>query len=224
MTGLRSGRKGFCCLLWDKNTMPEKRIYLASRSPRRRELLRQIGVNFELLLLRDDPRRGRDIDETPLEGEAAQDYVVRIARLKAEVAARLALQRGLRPQPALGADTSVVLDGAVIGKPESTEHAAQMLTALAGREHQVMTAVAVAQRERVESALSISTVEFRPLAAAEIQRYIAFGEPFGKAGAYAIQGRAAIFITRISGSYSGIMGLPLAETADLLRRFEIETV
>lgn len=204
--------------------MPDKRIYLASRSPRRRELLRQIGVNFELLLLRDDLRRGRDVDETPLEGEAPRDYVLRIARQKAEIAARVALQRGLRPHPALGADTTVVLDGVAIGKPESIEHAAHILGALSGREHEVMTAVAVAQRERVESALSVSTVQFRALSAQEIQRYIALGEPFGKAGAYAIQGRAAAFITRIAGSYSAIMGLPLAETAELLRKFEIEAV
>jgi len=204
--------------------MPEKRIYLASRSPRRRELLRQIGVSFELLLLREDPRRGADVDESPLEGEAAAAYVVRLARAKAEVAARQALQRGLRPYPALGADTSVVLEGAVIGKPESAEHAAQILSALSGREHQVMSAVAVAQRDRVESALCVSTVEFRALTAAEVQRYIASGEPSGKAGAYAVQGRAAAFITRIAGSYSGIMGLPLAETAELLRKFDVEIV
>ena len=204
--------------------MPDKRIYLASRSPRRRELLRQIGVSFELLLLREDARRGRDVDETAGEGETASDYVTRIARSKAEVAARQALQRGLRPHPALGADTTVVLDGNVIGKPENAEHAADILGALSGREHEVMTGVALALRDRVESALSVSSVEFRALSALEIQRYIASGEPFGKAGAYAIQGRAAAFITRIAGSYSGIMGLPLAETAQLLRKFDIETV
>ena len=204
--------------------MADKRIYLASRSPRRRELLRQIGVSFELLLLRQDPRRGADVNETPLEGEAPSDYVLRIARAKAEVAAHQVMQRGLRPHPVLGADTTVVLDEHVIGKPESAEHAAQILSALAGREHEVMTAVAVAMRDRVESALSISSVEFRALSPSEIQRYIASGEPFGKAGAYAIQGRAAAFVTRISGSYSGIMGLPLAETAGLLGKFDIEAV
>jgi septum formation protein len=204
--------------------MPEKRIYLASRSPRRRELLRQIGISFELLLLREDPRRGADVDETPLEGEAPSDYVLRIARAKAETAARQVMQRNLRPHPALGADTAVVLDGHVIGKPDSAERAAQILSGLAGREHQVMTAVAVALRDRVESALSVSSVEFRALSAAQIQRYIASGEPFGKAGAYAIQGRAAAFVKRIAGSYSGIMGLPLAETAELLGKFDIEAV
>jgi septum formation protein len=204
--------------------MPDKRIYLASRSPRRRELLRQIGISFELLLLRQDPRRGADVDEAPLPGEAPSDYVLRIACAKARVAAQQVMQRALRPHPVLAADTTVVRDVAVIGKPEGAEHAAQILSALAGREHQVMTAVAVAMRDRVESALSISSVEFRALSAPEIQRYIASGEPFGKAGAYAIQGRAAAFATRISDSYSGIMGLPLAETAGLLGKFDIEAV
>ena len=113
--------------------MPDKRIYLASHSPRRRELLRQIGVNFELLPLRQDPRRGIDVDETPREGEAAADYVMRIARGKAEMAAQVAMQRGLRPHPALGADTTVVLEGVVIGKPENAEHAQRILAALSGR-------------------------------------------------------------------------------------------
>jgi len=204
--------------------MADKRIYLASRSPRRRELLRQIGVGFELLLLREDPRRAVDVDESPLPAEGPSDYVLRIARNKAAVAARQVIQRGLPPHPALAADTTVVLDDVIIGKPESAQHAAQILSALAGREHSVMTAVALGMRDRVESALSISSVEFRALSAGEIQRYIASGEPFGKAGAYAIQGRAAAFVTRIAGSYSGIMGLPLAETAELLAKFDIEAI
>ncbi|MGQ0750555.1 MAG: Maf family protein [Betaproteobacteria bacterium] len=204
--------------------MTEKRVYLASRSPRRRELLRQIGVSFELLLVREDPRRGRDVNESVLDGEAAADYVARIARAKAEVAAQQVLQRGLRPYPTLGADTSVVLDGTIVGKPDNAQHAAQILRALSGCEHEVMTAVAIALRDRVETALSISTVEFRELSDDEIYGYVRFGEPYGKAGAYAIQGRAAIFVRRIAGSYSGIMGLPLAETAALLRRFDIEIV
>jgi septum formation protein len=204
--------------------MPDKRIYLASRSPRRRELLRQIGISFELLLLREDPRRGADVDEALHAGETPSDYVLRIARAKAETAARQVMQRNLRPHPALGADTTVVFDGHVIGKPDSAERAAQILSGLAGREHQVMTAVAVALRDRVDSALSVSAVEFRTLSADQIQRYIASGEPFGKAGAYAVQGRAAAFVQRIEGSYSGIMGLPLAETAELLRKFDIEAV
>lgn len=204
--------------------MPDKRIYLASRSPRRRELLRQIGVGFELLLLREDPRRAVDVVESPLPAEGPSDYVLRIACNKAAVAARQVIQRGLPPHPVLAADTTVVLDDVIIGKPESAQHAAQILSALAGREHSVMTAVALGMRDRVESALSISSVEFRALSAGEIQRYIASGEPFGKAGAYAIQGRAAALVTRIAGSYSGIMGLPLAETAELLAKFDIEAI
>ena len=204
--------------------MTEKRVYLASRSPRRRELLRQIGVSFELLLVREDARRGRDVNEAVLDGETAADYAMRIARAKAEVAARQALQRGLRPYPTLGADTSIVLDGAIVGKPDNAQHATEILRALSGREHEVMTAVAIGLRDRVETALSISTVEFRELSNDEIYGYVRFGEPYGKAGAYAIQGRAAIFVRRIAGSYSGIMGLPLAETAELLRRFDIEVV
>jgi septum formation protein len=204
--------------------MPEKRIYLASRSPRRRELLRQIGISFELLLLREDPRRGADMDERLLADETPSDYVLRMARAKAQTAARQVMQRNLRPHPVLGADTTVVFDGRVIGKPDSAEHAAQILSGLVGREHQVMTAVAFALHDRVESALSVSSVEFRTLSADQIQRYITSGEAFGKAGAYAIQGRAAAFVQRIDGSYSGIMGLPLAETAGLLRKFDIEAV
>ena len=204
--------------------MTEKRVYLASRSPRRRELLRQIGVSFELLLVREDARRGRDVNEAVLDGETAADYAMRIACAKAEVAARQALQRGLRPYPTLGADTSIVLDGAIVGKPDNAQHATEILRALSGREHEVMTAVAIGLRDRVETALSISTVEFRELSDDEIYGYVRFGEPYGKAGAYAIQGRAAIFVRRIAGSYSGIMGLPLAETAELLRRFDIEVV
>lgn len=205
--------------------MAEKRVYLASRSPRRRELLKQIGVGFELLLLRQDARRGVDVDETPHAGEAAADYALRIARAKAETAALGVPQRGLLTQyPVLAADTTVVLDGAIIGKPRDAEEATGMLAALSGRGHEVITAVAIAMRDRIESALSRSTVEFRAITADEIRRYVAGGEPFDKAGAYAIQGRAAVFVRHISGSYSGIMGLPLAETAELLRKFDIDVL
>ena len=204
--------------------MADKRIYLASRSPRRRELLKQIGVSFELLLLREDARRGIDVDEMPLPGEAPVACAVRVARAKAEVATTQVVQRRLQLYPVLAADTAVVRDDEVIGKPRDAGHAAQILAALAGREHRVITAVAVGMRDQVESSVSISSVEFRALSPAEIQRYIASGEPFDKAGAYAIQGRAAAFVTRIGGSYSGIMGLPLAETAELLQKFGIEVL
>ena len=202
--------------------MAEKRIYLASRSPRRRELLKQIGVNFELLLLREDPKRGSDVDETPLPDELADAYALRIAGAKAENAALRIAQRSLPRNPVLVADTTVVLDGQILGKPADAGHAIQMLQALSGREHKVITVVAMAKLERVETRMSVSTVQFRELSETEIRRYVAGGEPLDKAGAYAIQGRAAMFITRIEGSYSGIMGLPLAETAELLQKFDIE--
>lgn len=202
--------------------MAEKRIYLASRSPRRRELLKQIGVNFELLLMREDPKRGLDVDETPLKDESPGVYALRVASDKARFAARQIAQRMLPPNPVLAADTSVVLDEQVIGKPDDAEHAARILRSLSGREHTVITAVALARREQLETQISVSTVQFRDLSESAIQRYVASGEPLGKAGAYAIQGRAAAFVIRIEGSYSGIMGLPLAETAELLQKFDIE--
>lgn len=201
--------------------MAEKSIYLASRSPRRRELLKQVGVDFEMLLLRSDPRRGVDVDETPLAGESPRDYAVRIARLKAEAGVRAVAMRGLRPKPVLGADTTVVLDEHIIGKPQDRDDAVRILAALAGRAHQVVSVVAMALRDQVEHRVSASTVWFRAISDEEIRRYADTGEPLDKAGAYGIQGRAAMFVTRIDGSYSGIMGLPLAETTELMQKFGI---
>lgn len=201
--------------------MAEKSIYLASRSPRRRELLKQIGIDFEMLLLRSDPRRGVDVDETPLPEEPALDYAVRIARVKAEVGVRAVAMRRLRPKPVLAADTTVVLGGAIIGKPEDREDAVRILAALSGREHQVISVVAMAYRDQVEHRVSSSTVWFRSIPDEEVRRYADTGEPLDKAGAYGIQGRAGMFVTRIDGSYSGIMGLPLAETAELMQKFGI---
>jgi septum formation protein len=202
-------------------SLSDNRIYLASRSPRRRELLKQIGVSFELLLLREDLRRGADVDETPLPGEAPRDYVERVARTKAEVAWRQVVSRALPPHPVLAADTTVILDGEILGKPADTQHAMAMLARLSGRTHEVATAVAVARRDRVEHRLSVSTVEFRRLEDFEIRRYATTGEPLGKAGAYAIQGRAAVFAASVTGSYTGIVGLPLYETAELLAKFDV---
>jgi septum formation protein len=202
-------------------THTDNRIYLVSRSPRRRELLKQITIAFELLLLREDLRRGADVDETPLPGESPAAYVSRVARAKAEAGWRRIASRRLPPHPVLAADTTVVLYGGIIGKPADAQHAQQLLQRLSGQTHQVMTAVAVAREARVETALSTSAVEFRELDAGEIQRYVASGEALDKAGAYAIQGRAAVFVRAISGSYSGIMGLPLFETAELLGRFDV---
>jgi septum formation protein len=199
----------------------DKGIYLASRSPRRRELLKQIGVPFELLLLREDLRRGADVDETPLSDESPGVYVLRIAGAKVTTAVRQIAFRGLPQKPVLAADTTVVFDDRIIGKPLNAGDATRMLRALSGREHQVLTAVALALREQIETQISVSSVWFQELTDADIRRYVATGEPLDKAGAYAIQGRAGAFVTRIAGSYSGIMGLPLAETAELLKRFDI---
>lgn len=192
--------------------------YLASRSPRRHELLRQLGVAFAEFRLREAAGRERDVDETPREGESPQDFVQRMARTKAAVAWHRMGQRRMPPLPMLGADTEVALDGAVFGKPADAADAARMLARLSGRTHEVLSAVAVRSESGLEVALSTSVVAFRALARDEIERYVATGEPFDKAGAYAIQGRAAGFVARLEGSYSGVMGLPLFETAALLAR------
>lgn len=203
----------------------DKTIYLASRSPRRRELLRQIGVGHELLLLREDSKRGVDVDETPHAGELPRDYALRVATAKAAAGLQaVALRARGMIKPVLAADTTIALDDAIIGKPADAADARRILNRLSGRSHKVITAVAMAFAERLETRISDSTVTLRVLDDALIQRYIESGEPMDKAGAYAIQGRAAAFITRIEGSYSGIMGLPLAETAELLAAFDIASV
>jgi septum formation protein len=196
----------------------DDRIYLASRSPRRQELLRQLGVDFDELRLREAPGRDPDIVEGARDGESAPDYVKRIARTKANVGWERMTERGLPARPILGADTEVVQDGHIFGKPADAPHALEMLDRLNGRSHLVLTAVALRWEREFVLVLSTSTVTMRELTGEEIARYIATGEPVGKAGAYAIQGRAAAFITRLEGSYSGVMGLPLAETAVALAR------
>jgi septum formation protein len=178
-------------------------LCLASESPRRRELLRQIGVPHLTAV--------PDIDETVLAGEAAPDYAVRIACTKARVIA----DRG-GELPVLAADTIVVLDGRICGKPVSAQQGMDMLGQLSGRSHAVLTAVALAHGGRVAHRLSVSEVRFRTLTPAECRAYWDSGEPRDKAGGYAIQGRAAVFIEHLSGSYSGVMGLPLFETGQLL--------
>jgi len=196
------------------------RIHLASRSPRRRELLKQIGVHFDTIVFRDPPRADPAVDETPLAGEDPAIYVERLARAKAEHGWRIVDWRRLQPQPVLAADTALEFDGRIIGKPVDRADAIAILRALSGQTHRVLTAIAVAFEERVESALSISEVRFAPIAENAIIRYVDSGEPMDKAGAYAIQGRAAIFVEYIAGSYSGVMGLPLFETAEILKRFK----
>lgn len=201
----------------------QHRIYLCSQSPRRRELLKQIGINFEMLLLRCDPRRGMDVDEAPLDNEAAEPYVRRICLEKARVGSESLRLRSLPPFPVLAADTTVALDGKIFGKPDNAEQAADMLRQLSGRDHQVLSAVAVALGNRTEMALSVSTVRFVKLSEDRIQRYLLSGDYADKAGAYGIQGQAGAFVEYLAGSYSGVMGLPLAETVELLQRFDYPT-
>jgi septum formation protein len=201
----------------------EPRIYLASNSPRRRELLAQIGVRFDLMLFRSGARTDPAINEDMLPGETPDDYVVRVARAKASHGAHLIGARRLVPRAVLAADTTLDVDGEIIGKPSDERHAEAILTRLSGRSHRVLTAVAVAQGERMEHRTSISEVRFRALDPSEIHRYALSGEPTDKAGAYGIQGHAAAFVEEIRGSFSGIVGLPLCETALLLRDFGIVT-
>lgn len=199
----------------------QNRVYLASRSPRRRELLNQIGVPFDTLLFRSGRRDDDDVDETPLANEDAVDYVQRLARAKAAFGVDLVRERRLLAQPVLAADTTVVFGDEILGKPRSIDEAAAILGKLSGATHRVLTAVAVAHGERVEHALSASEVRFRVLTDEEIHRYVRSGEPMDKAGAYGIQGRAATFVSHLAGSYTGVMGLPLFETAALLGEFGI---
>lgn len=203
-------------------TISDRKIFLASRSPRRRELLRQIGVGHEVLLLREDAKRGVDVDESPRDGEAPLAYALRVAAAKASIGLQVAARRaGGAIKPVLAADTTISLEGVIVGKPANADDAKRILRALSGRSHGVITAVALAFAERIETQVSESVVTMAKLDDALLERYIASGEPMDKAGAYAVQGRAAAFITRIEGSYSGIMGLPLAETAALLAAFDI---
>ncbi|MGZ5037244.1 MAG: Maf family protein [Usitatibacter sp.] len=197
-------------------------IYLASRSPRRRELLTQIGVKFEPLLFREGPRQDADTDEAVRHGEQPEEYVRRVTRLKAEAAwQRVVMRRGLQRKPVLAADTTVALAGEILGKPVDRSDAERILNLLSGTQHRVLTAVSVAYEDRFEMAVSESLVIFGQLDEARIGTYVQSGEPFDKAGAYGIQGRAGAFVERIEGSYSGVMGLPLYETAELLRKFGI---
>jgi septum formation protein len=186
-------------------------IYLASASPRRRELLTQIGVAFDTLAV--------DVDETPLLTEAAEEYVTRLALAKAQAGWQLA--RGLAERAVLGADTAVVLDAEIFGKPRDRAHGLAMLAALSGREHRVLSAVALVRGAQQAVRLQSSRVRMRTISAAERAAYWASGEPLGKAGAYAIQGRAAAFISALDGSYSGVVGLPLFETCALLEDFGV---
>ena len=196
----------------------DKKIYLASKSPRRRELLRQVGVEFDLLMLRSDPVRGADVSEDVLAGEPPLDYVARVAREKGAFAWNVLQQRRQPLRPVLTADTTVTIDNEILGKPASPDEAIAMLERLSGRTHQVLTSVAVHANNLAEHITQVSDVRFARLTPAQIRAYCATPEPYDKAGGYGIQGLAALFVEHIEGSHSGIMGLPLFETANLLRR------
>ena len=198
-------------------TLADHSIYLASKSPRRRELLHQIGVEFELLLLRSDGPRGADVTEEVLPGESAFDYVARVANEKAAFALRVLQWRRLPVRPVLAADTTVTIDGEILGKPADRAEAVAMLERLSGRTHEVLTSIAVHGEGMAEQRTQISQVRFGVLSPASIAAYCDTPEPYDKAGAYGIQGSAALFVEHIEGSHSGIMGLPLYETAQLLR-------
>ncbi|AOF01114.1 MULTISPECIES: Maf family protein [Serratia] len=182
-------------------------LYLASGSPRRRELLTLLGVPFDILLTHTEEQRR--------EGEAAEAYVRRLAQDKAKAGVALAQE----DRPVLGADTIVVLNGRVLEKPRDEAHAAEMLAALSGKQHQVMTAVAIADRHDVRCQLVVTDVTFRSLSQQDIRDYIATGEPMDKAGAYGIQGKGGCFVRTITGSYHAVVGLPLVETHELLSNF-----
>lgn len=195
---------------------PDQKIYLASKSPRRRELLRQIGVEFELLLLRENTARGPDVPELVQPGETPLAYVERVTREKAQTASATMLSRRLPVRPVLTADTTVTLNGRILNKPADAAEALSMLRMLSGSTHQVLTSVALMHHEEFWQTTHTSEVTFATLSEETMHAYCALPEPYDKAGGYAIQGRAAQFISHIAGSHSGIMGLPLFETAQLL--------
>ena len=194
-------------------------IYLASQSPRRAQLLDQLGVRHELLLA--DGAEDAEALEVERPGELPAAYVERVTRAKLAAARQRLRARALPAAPILAADTTVAIGRRLLGKPTDADDARAMLSALSGRTHRVLTAIAVALGRRTLFALDVSRVHFAPIAKAEIDAYIASREPFGKAGGYAIQGRAAAWIQRIEGSYTGIMGLPLHDTARLLRQADV---
>lgn len=188
-------------------------LYLASASPRRRELLQQIGVHHSPVIAA--------VDETPHPNELPADYVCRLSKAKARAGLALVNERHWMERPVLGADTTVVAGQQILGKPEDERQAIEMLTRLSGTFHTVLTAVTLVSGERSHTRLSESRVEFRPISKAEMHAYWASGEPADKAGAYGIQGLGAVFVKSIQGSYSGIVGLPLAETAELLKLYKV---
>ena len=202
----------------EKQLLPD-RIWLASKSPRRQELLTQLGVAFDVLQPPEQDTGNRDmVNESIHTGESAYDYVNRLSQEKAAYAWQYLLSSGQQKRPVPSADTTVAVDGRILGKPADRDEARLMMKALANRTHQVLTGVAVKWQEQMLSAVQVSDVTFAPLDDTRIEAYIATDEPYDKAGGYGIQGLAGRFISRINGSYSSIMGLPLYETAELLRK------
>jgi len=199
--------------------MPHDFIYLASQSPRRRQLLEQLSVKHELLLA--DAGEDAEALEAERPGEAPTDYVHRVTLAKLQAARQRLKRRGLPAAPILCSDTTVAIGRRILGKPRDADDAFQTLVLLAGRTHRVITGVALAWGRRSEILVNVSKVHFGAVTADDIRRYVESGEPFGKAGAYAIQSAAAAWISRIEGSYSGIMGLPLYETAQLMKQAKV---
>jgi len=195
------------------------RLYLASRSPRRRELLTQMGVAFDTLIFRAGLRCDPQVDESVHADESALDYVERVARAKADHGIDLLAERRLPMRPILAADTTLEFAGEIIGKPVDDADATAILQHLSGQTHRVLTGVAVSHEGRTEYVVSVSEVRFRKIDDEEIRHYVRSGEPMDKAGAYGIQGRAGLFVEHLAGSYTGVMGLPVCETGELLKRF-----
>ncbi|WP_428826077.1 Maf family protein [Azonexus sp. IMCC34842] len=195
------------------------RLYLSSRSPRRRELLTQMGIAFDTIVFRDGLRSDSATDETPFSAEDPVIYVERVTRAKAEHGLKIVNERKLPLRPVLAADTTLELDGQIIGKPVDMADAVSILRRLSGHTHRVLTGVALDHMGRTEYVLSRSEVRFRTLDEEEIRHYVLSGEPMDKAGAYGIQGRGGMFVEHLSGSFSGVMGLPVCETGELLKRF-----
>jgi septum formation protein len=203
-------------LITENKALMKDFVYLASQSPRRRQLLEQMGVSYELLLAAPD--EDAELLERVMPGEAPLTYVKRVTQLKLQAAVQRMQKRHLPLAPVLCADTTVALGRNILGKPENEQDALRILKTLSGQTHRVLTAVAVASGRRRLLCVSVSKVSFAPMKLSEMKAYVATGEPFGKAGAYAIQGVAARHISAIQGSYTGIMGLPIFETAELLKQ------
>ena len=194
------------------------RLYLASRSPRRRELLHQIGIDFDTVVFRDGMRADLETDETPLVNEDPVVYVERIARAKALHGLKIVEERRLPMRPVLSADTTLEFEGEIIGKPTDMADATRILKRLSGQTHRVLTGVAINHLGHIEYLLSTSEVRFRVIDDEEIRHYVMSGEPMDKAGAYGIQGRAGMFVAHLAGSYTGVMCLPVCETGELLKK------